>query len=73
VVASREELTAAQGDKVLGLFAKEHMSYDQDRNRDRDRDREPSLVEMTAKAIDILEKKSDNEAGLLYYYIKASD
>lgn len=38
--------------KVLGLFASNYMSFE----LDRDRAKEPSLREMTAKAIDILDK-----------------
>ncbi len=36
--------------KLVGLFNKDHMAYD----LDRDRSREPSLAEMTGKAIDAL-------------------
>ncbi len=42
--------------KLLGLFTKSHMSYD----IDRDSSKEPSLAEMTTKAMDILAK---NENG----------
>lgn len=46
----------AATDKLLGLFTKSHMSYE----LDRDPEKEPSLAEMTAKAIEILSK---NEKG----------
>ena len=43
---------AASTDKLVGLFTSSHMSYD----IDRDPTVEPSLAEMTTKAIDILSK-----------------
>lgn len=41
------------GSKIVGLFTKSHMSYD----LDRDPTKEPSLAEMTSKAIDALAAK----------------
>ena len=43
---------ASSTKKLVGLFTNSHMSYD----IDRDTSAEPSLAEMTAKAIDILSK-----------------
>ncbi len=43
--------------KLLGLFTSSHMSYD----LDRDASKEPSLAEMTGKAIDVLKK---NDKGM---------
>lgn len=43
--------------RVLGLFDSSHMQYEADRAADRGG--EPSLAEMTAKAIDILSKDKD--------------
>ncbi|WP_371398353.1 alkaline phosphatase [Fretibacter rubidus] len=43
---------------VLGLFSESHMRYDSDRSKDNRG--EPSLAQMTAKAIDLLD---DNENG----------
>lgn len=43
----------ADGSKIAGLFTKSHMAYD----LDRDAGKEPSLSEMTAKAIDALAAK----------------
>ena len=40
--------------KLLGLFTSSHMNYD----LDRDPTKEPSLAEMTGKAIDLLKKNS---------------
>ena len=41
------------GSKIVGLFTKDHMAYD----LDRDASKEPSLAEMTGKAIDALSAK----------------
>ncbi|MCU6434320.1 alkaline phosphatase [Undibacterium sp. Jales W-56] len=41
-------------DRLLGLFTSSHMSYD----LDRDPAKEPSLAEMTTKAMDVLAKNS---------------
>jgi alkaline phosphatase len=41
-------------DKLLGLFTSSHMSYD----LDRDASKEPSLAEMTTKAMDVLARNS---------------
>lgn len=43
-----------QTDHLLGLFERSHMEYEHDRSNDTGG--EPSLTEMTAKAIDILSK-----------------
>ncbi|KAL8583356.1 hypothetical protein ACOMHN_035338 [Nucella lapillus] len=45
---------SSQVDHLLGLFAKNHMTYE----LSRDDEKEPSLSEMTRKAIDILSKNS---------------
>ena len=59
-VTSKAELNSAPAGKVLGLFdqalAQGHMSYE----LDRDPAREPSIAEMTVKAIDLL---SNNKKG----------
>ncbi|MCE9577577.1 MAG: alkaline phosphatase [Deltaproteobacteria bacterium] len=46
-------IDAATTDKAVGLFTASHMTYD----LDRDPGSEPSLAEMTTKAMDILGKK----------------
>jgi alkaline phosphatase len=53
-----DALDAGAGQEVLGLFEPSHMQY----NADRDETAEPSLSEMTAKAIDLL---SGNENGYI--------
>jgi alkaline phosphatase len=50
-VTSRQEMLDAKGKKIWGLFAPDSMSYDLDK-----KDSEPSLSEMTGKAIDLLSK-----------------
>ena len=55
VVGNASEFTAldaAATPRLMGLFTASHMSYD----LDRDPAREPSLAEMTSKAIDVLGK-----------------
>ena len=55
VVRSRDELMAVRTSPVLGLFAVDHMSYE----IDRDEDHQPSLAEMTAQAIELLDDDPD--------------
>ncbi|MGI9276573.1 MAG: alkaline phosphatase [Endozoicomonas sp.] len=52
--ADMKSALPANTDKLFGLFNKSHMSYEHDRP-----ETEPSLTEMTTKAIEILEE-SDN-------------
>jgi alkaline phosphatase len=61
-VSNKDELKAldTSKSKVLGLFASSHMSYDLDRTADA-ANKEPSLSEMTVKAIQGLQK---NEKGM---------
>ncbi len=53
-VAERGELPRAKGDKLLGLFTLQEMSFELDRNKEK----EPSLSEMTDAAIRFLEPSS---------------
>ncbi|MBI3285703.1 MAG: alkaline phosphatase [Burkholderiales bacterium] len=56
-VSNSTEFNAIDGsktDKLFGLFTNSHMSYD----LDRDPAKEPSLAEMTSKAMDVLAKNS---------------
>ena len=50
--ASFDAASTASGTRLLGLFTSSHMSYD----ADRDAAKEPSLAEMTTKAIDLMQK-----------------
>ena len=51
-ISTRDELNAVKGGKVLGLFAPDALAYEMDRGENKPS--EPSLSEMTAKAIEIL-------------------
>jgi alkaline phosphatase len=55
VVFTREELEVAGDDRVIGLFARDAMPYE----RVRDAGDVPSLAEMTAKALEVLETDPD--------------
>lgn len=48
---------AAKTDKLLGLFQPSHMRYESD--RENDKAGEPSLSEMTAKGLDLIQKGED--------------
>lgn len=53
VVETAEEMKKAQGEKILGLFNMGNMLFEIDRKGSK----EPSLAEMTAKALEVLSKK----------------
>jgi len=53
VVETAEEMKKAQGEKILGLFNQGYMAFEIDCKGST----EPSLAEMTAKAIGVLSKK----------------
>lgn len=54
-VANRDELSAITEAPVLGLFSASHMSYEVDR----DPAEQPSLAEMTRKALDLVDDDED--------------
>jgi len=54
-VANRDELSAISEAPVLGLFSASHMNYEIDRNPAE----QPSLAEMTAKALDLVDDDED--------------
>ncbi len=58
VVLDRNAMLASDSDRLMGLFAPENLPFE----LDRDLETVPSLVEMTAKAIEIL---SRNEGGFV--------
>ena len=66
VLETRDELLRLKGKKAWGLFAPEAMMYDLDRQALAPQ--EPSLAEMTAKAIETLSK---NEQGF-FLFVEAS-
>lgn len=51
-VTTRDEMLASKGEKIWGLFEEKSFPYD----LDRDAAKQPSLAEMTTKAIDLLSK-----------------
>jgi alkaline phosphatase len=55
VVWDRDEMSASAGERLLGLFGGEVLPYERVRNTDKI----PSLAEMTAKALDILDDDPD--------------
>jgi alkaline phosphatase len=52
IVYTREKLLESESEKLIGLFNKSHINFVLDR-----KEHEPSLAEMTKKAIEILSKK----------------
>lgn len=58
-VTTKDELSAVNSGKVLGLFStKSHLDYELDRVAKGAASTQPSLSEMTAKAIDLLSQNS---------------
>ncbi|WP_235816530.1 alkaline phosphatase [Bacillus massilinigeriensis] len=55
-VTDKSELAAAKGEKLLGLFNPIHMNFKID--RDEYKSKEPSLTEMTQKALEFLNQDS---------------
>ncbi|MBZ2174304.1 alkaline phosphatase [Schnuerera sp. xch1] len=53
-ITTRDELSKIKGNKVWGMFAPVDMAYELDRP-----EHEPTLAEMTQKALEILSKDSD--------------
>lgn len=56
-VQTREALLAADGDKIWGAFAPSALAYDFD--REKTNPEQPTLAEMTSKAIDTLNEDKD--------------
>lgn len=57
-VTTKSEMKESKSDKLWGLFAARDLAYDFDREALNIED-EPSLAEMTSKAIEVLEKDED--------------
>ncbi|HVN24688.1 MAG TPA: alkaline phosphatase [Syntrophorhabdales bacterium] len=55
VVETAEQMKNASGARILGLFSDDNMLFEIDRKGSR----EPSLAEMTSKALEVLEKSND--------------
>nr|WP_274378705.1 alkaline phosphatase [Desulforamulus profundi] len=54
-VTTPEAMKNSKSDKIWGMFSPTSLSYDMDRNPAE----QPSLAEMTAKAIEVLSKDKD--------------
>ena len=61
--AQFDAINPATTKHLLGLFERSHMEYEADRALDAGK--EPSLADMTAKSIDILEKRNGNKGYFL--------
>jgi alkaline phosphatase len=55
LIENKDEMEKADSDKLLGLFNNSHMTYE----LDRDLTDEPSIDEMTNKALDVLQHDDD--------------
>ncbi len=53
-----DQIDPSTNPKILGLFERSHMQYELDRNQN-NKPNEPSLAQMTAKAIEILSNDKD--------------
>jgi alkaline phosphatase len=60
-VSNKKELSQAKGNKILGLFSLEEMSFEMDR----DKNTEPSVYDMTQAAIRILQE--GNRRGFVVF------
>jgi alkaline phosphatase len=69
-VTNREQMLAASGQKIFGMFAKDAMAYDID--RDTFAPGEPSLAEMTAKALDVLSGSSKGRKQGFFLFVEGS-
>lgn len=58
LITTKDELISYDGDKLWGSFADADLKYDFDRQSDND-NVQPSLAEMTDKAIEVLNKDED--------------
>lgn len=65
-VETRQEMLNYKGEKLWGMFAKDAMDYDMDRQQFHPE--QPSLAEMTKKAIEVL---SQNQKGF-FLFVEAS-
>ena len=57
-VTTKSEMNESNSDKLWGLFAEKDLAYDFDRVAEGNEE-QPSLAEMTEKAIDVLDKDED--------------
>ena len=69
IPATRTDLNAAGGNKVFGLFNKGNLTIEKAKqdNPSAPQAQEPSLPEMTKKAIELLNKKKEDSKGKGFY------
>jgi alkaline phosphatase len=69
-VTNRDQMLAASGQKIFGLFAKDAMAYDIDRATSAPG--EPSLAEMTTKALETLSSSSKGKDRGFFLFVEGS-
>ena len=69
-VTNRDQMLAASGQTIFGLFAKDAMSYDIDRATFAPG--EPSLAEMTAKALETLSRSKKGKDKGFFLFVEGS-
>ncbi|HIJ95675.1 MAG TPA: alkaline phosphatase [Desulfuromonadales bacterium] len=69
-VTNRDQMLAASGRKIFGMFAKDAMAYDIDRTTFAPG--EPSLAEMTATALDTLSKSVQGSEKGFFLFVEGS-
>jgi alkaline phosphatase len=67
---TKDELAAAKGPKVWGAFAPDAMAYDID--RDELAKTEPSIAEMTSKAVDLLASNAKAQKNGFFLFVEGS-
>ena len=70
-VTNRDQMLAASGQKIFGLFAPDAMAYDIDRATFASG--EPSLAEMTAKALETLSKSTKGKEKGFFLFVEGSE
>lgn len=69
-VTNRQQMMAASGQKIFGLFAQDAMAYDIDRATFAPD--EPSLAEMTTKALEILARSQKGQNKGFFLFVEGS-
>ncbi|MBD1540297.1 alkaline phosphatase [Pseudarthrobacter oxydans] len=74
IPATRTDLNAASGDKVFGLFNKGNLTVEKAKqdNPSAPQAQEPSLPEMTKKAIELLESKKGSNGNGFYLQVEGA-
>ncbi len=69
-VTNREQMLAASGQKLFGMFAKDALAYDVDRATFAPD--EPALVDMTAKALEVLSRSTKGRSRGFFLFVEGS-